>query len=176
MLTKDVNDGEAKAAMEAAARRVLTLAQVYEHLLGTGMTRTTNFVSFVLALCDSLRTINKNEGLVAFDCKLDPLVLDLDAVTALGRRISPRLSPTALSTPSPDAPDLSDLPAPARIMLRLLTISDNGVGFDKNAASTRNGLRLIKRLVEQICGSFEIMSNAGTTWTIRFRTTTPAEV
>jgi two-component sensor histidine kinase len=57
MLNKDLTDGEARAAIKAAARRVTTLAQVYEHLLGTGMTRTTNFASFALALCDGLRTI-----------------------------------------------------------------------------------------------------------------------
>lgn len=175
MLNKDLSNEEARAAMSAAARRVSTLAQVYEHLLGNGMTRTTNFARFGVALCDGLRAINATDGMaVTLECKIDPLLLDLDIVTALGLIIA-ELVTNSFEHAFPGGIGFIRLNCTNGGDAATLVVSDNGVGFDQDKLAGRNGVRLIKRLVQQLYGSFEVITNAGTTWTIRFPMETPAE-
>jgi two-component sensor histidine kinase len=60
MLSKLVDETPGKVgqrAIKAVARRVSTLAQVYDHLLGTEMARTTDFGSYVKSLCLNLQEI-----------------------------------------------------------------------------------------------------------------------
>ena len=60
MLSKQLDDTADKAGqrgIKAIARRVSTLAQVYDHLLGSEMTRTTDFASYVKSLCVNLAEI-----------------------------------------------------------------------------------------------------------------------
>jgi two-component sensor histidine kinase len=62
------------------------LAQVYDHLLGTGlMSRTTDFENYVKSLGQNLAELQgAPEGKVILTCDRDSLILDLDVVTALG--------------------------------------------------------------------------------------------
>jgi hypothetical protein len=46
--------------------------------------------------------------------------------------------------------------------------SDDGVGFTDSGNSKRNGLALVKRLIEQIGGSATVGSDHGTEWTLKF--------
>ena len=51
-----------------------------------------------------------------------------------------------------------------------LTIKDNGIGFDITAENKRHGVGLVKQLMQQVNGSFNIQSNGGTSWTLSFPT------
>jgi two-component sensor histidine kinase len=89
MLSKQLHDTPDEAGqrgIKAIARRVSTLAQVYDHLLGTGlMTRTTDFGSYLKSLCVNLAEIQATaKDTVTLTCDSDSLILDLDVVTALG--------------------------------------------------------------------------------------------
>jgi two-component sensor histidine kinase len=60
MLSKQLSDTADKTGqrgINAIARRVSTLAQVYDLLLGTEMTRTTDFGSYVQSLCLNLAEV-----------------------------------------------------------------------------------------------------------------------
>ena len=60
MLSKqleDTTDKVGQKGIKSIALRVTTLAQVYDHLLGTEMTRTTDFGGYVMALCRNLASI-----------------------------------------------------------------------------------------------------------------------
>jgi two-component sensor histidine kinase len=71
--------------LKAISRRITTLAQVYDHLLGVEMARTTDFGSYIKSLCDNLVEIQaRPEGGIILTCDTEPLFLDLDIVTALG--------------------------------------------------------------------------------------------
>ncbi|THD56851.1 MAG: hypothetical protein E8A46_02495 [Bradyrhizobium sp.] len=62
MLSKQLDDTADKAGqrgIKAIARRVSTLAQVYDHLLGAEMTRTSDFGSYVKSLCLHLAEIQE---------------------------------------------------------------------------------------------------------------------
>lgn len=172
MLSKqldDTTDGQDQRGIKAIARRVSTLAQVYDHLLGTEMTRTTDFGGYVKSLCLNLAEIQAAANAsIALTCESEPLMLDLDAVTALGIIV------TELVT---NAYDHAFVNGAGAIFVSLkrsevdadaatLLVSDNGKGFTINTGSKRHGLGLVRRLIEQIRGSVAVESVHGTVWTI----------
>jgi two-component sensor histidine kinase len=54
--------------------------------------------------------------------------------------------------------------------MAIMTVSDNGTGFKVNGASKRQGIGLVRRLIEQVRGTVMLDSDHGTVWTIRFPT------
>jgi two-component sensor histidine kinase len=173
MLSKQMDDTADKAAqrgIKAIARRVSTLAQVYDHLLGAEMTRTTDFGSYVKSLCLHLAEIQGGpEGAVTLTCDSEPLILDLDVVTALGIVV------TEVVTNSYDhafpggkgSIIVSVRSVSGDLDAVTVTISDDGEGFKAKAESKRHGLGLIRRLVEQVRGIATVDSENGTVWTIK---------
>jgi two-component sensor histidine kinase len=176
MLSKQVSDTADKVGQQgikAIARRVSTLAQVYDHLLGNEMTRTTDFGSYVKSLCLNLAEIQAaSDGAVTLTCDSESLILDLDVVTALGLVVA------ELVTNSYDHAFPSDKGATTVSVRRAagdadmatMTISDNGEGFTAKAEGKRHGLGLVRRLIEQVRGTAVVDSDRGTIWTIRFPT------
>jgi two-component sensor histidine kinase len=174
MLSKqmaDTADEVGQRGIKAIARRVSTLAQVYDHLLGAEMTRTTDFGSYVKSLCLNLAEVQSApDSAVTLTCISDSVVLDLDAVTALGIVVA------ELVTNSYDhafprgkgATIVSVRRANGGDDMATLTISDNGKGFNANAENKRHGLGLVRRLIEQVRGTVSVDSAHGTVWTIRF--------
>jgi hypothetical protein len=53
----------------------------------------------------------------------------------------------------------------------VLTVDDDGPGFIERPGTTRHGLGLVRRLMEQVDGSAELRSERGTGWTFRFPVT-----
>jgi two-component sensor histidine kinase len=172
MLSKqldDTTDADGQRGIKAIARRVSTLAQVYDHLLGTEMTRTTDFGGYVKSLCLNLAEIQTpSGGAVTMTCDSEALVLDLDVVTGLGIVV------TELVTNSYD----HAFPAGKGAILvsarradgdmATIIVRDNGTGFTPETTSKRHGLGLVRRLVEQIRGSLTVTSEQGTVWTVKF--------
>jgi two-component sensor histidine kinase len=176
MLSKqlgDTADEGGRRGIKAIARRVSTLAQVYNHLLGTEMTRTTDFGSYVKSLCLDLEEIQAaSDGAITLTCDSEALILDLDVVTALGLVVA------ELVTNSYDhaflggrgTTNVSVRHAAGDVDMAIMTISDNGSGLKANGESKRHGLGLVRRLIEQIRGTAMVNSDHGTVWTIRFPT------
>lgn len=165
-----LSDDVGKEALRAIASRVLSLAKVYDHLLGNGLSRTIDFDRYLRSLCDGLKDFQPARDFrVSLTIERDPkpLVLDLDSVTALGIIVAEIVSNAYLHA------------FPARtgvIRVRLeqtptgaiLTVGDDGVGFVEPATSRRHGLGLIRRLMEQIGGTVDLASDRGTKWTLAF--------
>jgi two-component sensor histidine kinase len=165
----DTTDEEGQRGIKAIARRVSALAQVYDHLLGAEMMRTTNFGSYLKALCQNIAEVQAvPDGAILLTCDSDGLVLDLDVVTALGIVV------TEVVTNSYDhafpggkgAINVSMRHAAGDVEMATMTISDNGGGFKAEPDSKRHGLGLVRRLVEQVHGTAVVNSDHGTTWTI----------
>jgi two-component sensor histidine kinase len=172
MLSKqldDTSDVAGQRGIKAISRRVSTLAQVYDHLLGSEMTRTTDFGGYVKSLCLNLAEIQAApNGSVTLVCNSDAIVLDLDVVTALGIVVA------EVVTNSYDHAFAGGKKGSIVVSLRrdvgdiaTLTISDDGAGFLAKAESKRHGLGLVRRLVEQVRGSAILNSDHGTVWTIK---------
>ena len=172
MLSKqldDTPDTAGQRGIKAISRRVSTLAQVYDHLLGSEMTRTTDFGGYVKSLCLNLAEIQAApDGSVTLTCDSDAIVLDLDVVTALGIVVAEVVT-NSYDHAFPDGRrgsiavtvrhDDSDI--------AIMTISDDGTGFLARAESKRHGLGLVRRLVEQVRGSAAVDSGHGTVWTVK---------
>ena len=56
-----------------------------------------------------------------------------------------------------------------------LTIQDDGVGFEAKGESSRRGLGLVRRLMEQVNGTLDIRSDNGTIWTLTFGVPAPPD-
>jgi two-component sensor histidine kinase len=173
MLSKQLDDTADKAAqrgIKAIARRVSTLAQVYDHLLGAEMTWTTDFGGYVKSLCLNLAEIQGGpEGPVTLTCDSEPLPLDLDVVTALGIVVAEVVTNSYEHAFSSGK---GSIVVSVRSALgdgdaATMTISDDGAGFEAKAESKRHGLGLVRRLVEQVRGTASLDSENGTVWTIK---------
>jgi two-component sensor histidine kinase len=167
----DTADKPGQQGLKAIARRVSTLAQVYDHLLGTEMSRTTDFGSYVEALCLNLAELQAApSGTVTLTCHSERIILDLDVVTALGIVVA-ELVTNSYDHAFPGGQGaiivLVRRTATA-VGMATMTIRDNGKGFNVEADNKRHGLGLVRRLVEQVRGTVMSDTDHGTVWTIRF--------
>jgi two-component sensor histidine kinase len=172
MLSKQLDDTVDKTGqrgIKAIARRVSTLAQVYDHLLGNEMTRTTDFGSYVRSLCANLAEIQGAPGGVTMSCDSEPLILDLDVVTALGIVVAEVVT-NSYDHAFPNGKGaivVSVHILAGDVDMATMTISDNGDGFKPKLGSRRHGLGLVRRLVQQLRGTAMVDSDDGTVWTIK---------
>jgi two-component sensor histidine kinase len=173
MLSKQLDDTTDKAGqrgIRAIARRVSTLAQVYDHLLGAEMTQIADFGSYVKSLCLNLAEIQAAPvGTVTLTCDSEPLILDLDAMTALGLVVAEVVTNSYdHAFPGGKGSIIVSVQSALRdINTVTMTISDNGKGFKPQTESKRHGLGLVRRLVEQVRGTATVDSEHGTVWTIK---------
>ncbi|HYK81003.1 MAG TPA: histidine kinase dimerization/phosphoacceptor domain -containing protein [Micropepsaceae bacterium] len=164
----DVSDSGGKEGIRAIARRVMSLAAIYDHLLGNGLSHSIEFGRYLRSLCDSLRDFQEaREFAVTLICdgKLEPLPLDLDTVTSLGIVVGEIISNAYLHA-FPGRTGTIHVILTASATGATLTIRDDGVGFVEPPFSKRHGLGLVRRLIEQIGGTVRVVSDHGTEWTI----------
>lgn len=166
----DLDDGGPKEGLRSIAQRVMSLAKIYDHLLGNGLSRTINFNQYVKSLCESLRDFqDKSEFPVTLTCEGEgqPLLLDLDSVTALGIVIAEIIS-NAYIHAFPAREGVIHVMLTRHATGGILTIGDNGVGFVEPSTSKRHGLGLVRRLMQQISGTVHVDSDRGTRWSLVF--------
>jgi two-component sensor histidine kinase len=173
MLSKQLHDAKGGAGIEgfsAIARRVLTLAEVYDHLLGTGLSRTIDLGKYLTSLCLSFEALQRPEHPnVMLTCHCDGVILELDDVTALGIVISELIANSYGHAFPRGTGSIS-----VSLLLgqsgndATIVFADDGIGFAGNSNSNRNGLRLVRRLMEQVSGTATRCSDHGTEWTLAF--------
>jgi two-component sensor histidine kinase len=168
-------DGLPKQGIETIARRVMTLAQVYEHLLGTGMSHDLDFGAYVRTLCASLPDLEiAQTHNIDLTCTADSvLMLALQKVSTIGMVIAELVSNSyghAFSNDRNGTISVS-LSGSQPNGSATLTVKDDGIGFDGVAVSDRHGLKLVRRLAKQVDGSLDLKSDdRGTTWKLTFPT------
>ena len=176
MLTRQIElaDKEGKEGIRAIARRVMSLANIYDHLLGHGLVQTIDFGAYLASLCISLKNFQeKGEFEITLVCEAVSMELELDAVTALGIIVT-ELTTNAYLHAFPAGPGTIRVILVQKDGTGILTISDDGVGFVEKKESKRHGVGLVKRLMEQAKGTAELKSERGTTWTLVFPVTAEA--
>jgi two-component sensor histidine kinase len=168
---KETTDEESLRGIKAIARRVVSVAEVYDHLLGSEMTRTTDFGGYIASLCKSLADIQTSAE-ITLTCESEPLlldlVLDLDVVTALGIAVA-ELVTNSFDHAFPGGAGATNVSVKAGMPddMATIVVSDNGTGFTANIGSKRRGLGLVHRLVQQVRGTVAMTLESGTVWTIR---------
>jgi two-component sensor histidine kinase len=166
----DLDDGGPKEGLRSIAQRVMSLAKIYDHLLGNGLSRTIDFDQYVRSLCESLSAFQGDRKFsVALTCEgvPEPLLLDLDSVTALGIIIAEIIS-NAYIHAFPGRAGAIRVALTRSATGAILTIGDDGIGFVEPSTSKRHGLGLVRRLMEQIDGVVRVTSDRGTKWTLAF--------
>jgi two-component sensor histidine kinase len=167
----DTVDEAGQRGLKAIARRVRTLAQVYDHLLGNEITRTTDFGAYANSLCHSLAEIQgvPNDA-VMLTCESVQVMLDLDAVTALGIVLA-ELVTNSYDHAFPAGKGTINVSLRSPVgedAMATMTILDDGPGFDQKIENKRHGLGLVRRLVEQVRGTLTLDADHHTAWTIKF--------
>lgn len=164
----EVEDDAGKEGIRSIARRVMSLASIYDHLLGHDLVQTIDFGAYLESLCTSLQNFQeKGPFEIALVCDAKPMALELDTVTALGIIVT-EITSNAYLHAFPKRPGTIKVVLTQKESDGILTISDDGVGFTAHAESKRHGVGLIKRLVEQAKGTAELKSDRGTVWTLVF--------
>lgn len=168
----ELADNTGKEAIRSIARRVMSLANIYDHLLGHGLVQTIDFGAYLESLCVSLHDFQeKGEFEITLVCTAEPMALELDLVTALGIIVTEVTSNSYLHA-FPNQSGTIKIVLVQKDGTGILTISDDGVGFVAQEESKRHGVGLIKRLMEQAKGTVELKSDNGTVWTFCFPVTT----
>lgn len=167
---KSVDDGSGTEGLSAIARRVMTLARVYDHLLGAGLTRTIDFGAYLMSLCDSFKEMeNPQHHDIELTCFWQPLMIDLDTATALGLVIAELLSNCYLHAfPNNSGKIKVSLRADLADQSATIDVIDDGIGFVDEGQSKRRGVGLIRRLMHQVDGIASVTSNCGTAWSLSF--------
>jgi len=169
-LDEDATGVNVRRRIQEIARRVSVLAQVYDHLLGTEMTRTLDFGRYSKSLCVGLSDIQTMQRDITLTCITEHIPLDLDDATTIGIVMTEIVSNSYdHAFPSNTGTIVVNIRRnPTNPFFATMTIRDNGTGFTPQAETKRHGLGLVRRLVEQVNGIASLDSNHGTSWTIAF--------
>jgi two-component sensor histidine kinase len=164
---RKAKDAKAKRTFEAVARRVIVLAQVYEHLLSVGIAATLDFGKYLEELCARLSEFYETAvpG-VKLNCQVERHFIDVDRASALG------LAVNELITNSYDHAFSEKQKGNIEVVLRrtdgslALTVADDGAGFGPKQ-NKGYGLDLVRGFCRQARGHAEVQSDGnGTVWTI----------
>ena len=157
-----------KESIRSIARRVMSLSNVYDHLLGQGLVQSIDFGAYLRSLCENIENFQeKGPFAIRMICEAEPMTLDLDTVTALGIIITEVTSNSYLHA-FPAGPGTIKVSLSQNEASGILKISDDGVGFVPSSESKRHGVGLIKRLMVQASGTASLTADNGTLWTLTF--------
>lgn len=161
---------ETRGGIDQIMRRVSTMAQVYDSLLGVGLSSTIDLADYLRALCLTLPGLqNGVNGEVALACRADPIAVDVDLVTGLGLIVTELVTNSFRHAfPNRAGAIRIDLARMADGHSACLTIQDDGIGFVAAPDSTRRGLNLVRRLIARVGGTLDFKSGEGTLWTLVF--------
>jgi two-component sensor histidine kinase len=164
------SDDASRRSIGSISRHLVTLTHMYDRLLGIGLTSTIDLGPYLQELCSSLPKLQDSRpGQVDLECHLDSIMLPLDSVTALGLAVAELVTNAYRHAFPADREGMIMVTlASAEAGTAVLLIQDDGVGFERTAATSRRGLGLVRQLIEQIGGRLEVRSEVGTLWTLIF--------
>jgi two-component sensor histidine kinase len=160
----------ARQGIDLIVRHVTTLAQVYDSLLGVGLSETIDLGDYLHELCASLPGLQPERSRsVHIVCHADSILLGLDKVTALGMVVA-ELVTNSFSHAFPGRNGIISVTLARSVGENgaILTIQDDGIGFEVKTDSLRHGLGLVRRLMNQVEGVLDVHSGDGTLWTLTF--------
>lgn len=148
--------------------RIAAMSAVHEHLYRLDDYAEIRASTLIPAIVDLLRDGVDTNAEIA--CAADPIVLDRDQATPLALLVSEVVT-NALKYAFPDGRDgtISVTLTDRGDGSASFVVADDGVGFDRSAASTGLGSRIITAMVQQLDGSASWDTSAGT----RFETVFP---
>ena len=163
-------DVASQRGIRGIIQRVSALGQVYDHLLGVGMSGRVDFAAYLRLLCDELPGLQPVPPFsITLSLRSDELMLELDTVTVLGLVVSELVSNSyEHAFPTQGGSIMVDATNDAAAGCAVVTIRDDGVGFTPNGEEKRHGVGLVRRMVTQLDGTMDVDGTNGTLWTLRF--------
>ena len=165
-----VGNAEQRAGYKRVSRRVLALAELYDHLLGAESGSTVEMGAYLGSLCLRIAVAaDLSSRGIALSSETQPISLPVDRAGRLAIVVN-ELVANAAEHAFPDG-------QAGKIVVRLfariadgtglpvVTVTDNGCGF-KGLQPGRAGLGLVNRLVRGAGGVLTRLDGAGTEWQI----------
>jgi two-component sensor histidine kinase len=167
---RQTTDELGQKGLRAIVRRVMTLAQVYDQLLGIGMSGQLDFAAYTKLLCAKLPELQPIPAFpISLVCHVEALSLDLASVTVLGLVVAELVSNGYEHAFIARGGKIEVRVGPDGAVERgIITVRDNGVGYVPAAETKRHGIGLVRRLMQQVGGTIDVVGGRGTTWTLRF--------
>src|SRR6185503_9702859 len=83
---RNMPESDEHASIDGIIRRVMTLAEVYEQLLGSGMNHKVDLGDYLRSLCLKLPGLQSGGATKNYQifCTVEAVLVDLDTVTAIG--------------------------------------------------------------------------------------------
>lgn len=165
---KDIDDPAARGAMESATARVNVLGRLYNALHLDGAVTTVSARDFVCSLCEDLRRAVLGARPVTLHASAVEAPLEAEQAVPLGLVIN-ELVENALKYAFPGG-----RPGEVWVSLDLtggqfvLTVRDDGVGFDPERSRVGGGSRLVRAFARQLGGRFQYGDGPGATVSLSF--------
>jgi two-component sensor histidine kinase len=163
----DATRRPAEQALASISRRVLALAQVYDHLVGSQILHTIDCGAYVHAICINLEKI-LHDRRVRLLCHADRLILNLEQATALGLAANEMITSSAERMFSEQGGTISVRLVTECDIATLAVQDDAAVDVGVIEPDKRNGLGLVRRLATQMRGSIDVHTNGGTVTSLIF--------
>jgi two-component sensor histidine kinase len=164
------DSADVKNALENAALRVSSIAEVHDHLWRGSKVGFVDLSDFVGHLCETLQRSAPEHTL---QCYSDPIIISADKAIPLGLLVN-ELVTNAVKYAYVDGPGVIGVDAREIDGHLLVEICDEGLGlpegFDINEPRKSLGFRVINGLIRQLMGELKISKNIprGALFTIKF--------
>jgi two-component sensor histidine kinase len=168
-----VKDSTGSAALRSTADRVHVLARVHERLQRSHTTAVVDTREFVSTLCDDLKEGLIGSRPITLKVEAESHFLPQERVVPVGLAINELLT-NALKYAFPE-----EKAGTVRVSFFrqgnefCLSVADDGIGmaYERDPAGTGLGQRLVRSMIDQLQGTYEIEPNSGgpgTVVTVRF--------
>lgn len=175
--SKKIKDEEALGIFKDSQNRVKSIALIHERLYQSKDLGRIDFKEYVKRLMlDLFRSYGVNQNVIKLNINIDKIHINIDEAVPCGLIINELVS-NSLKYAFPDKNNNReniiniDFNKNANNELQLI-VNDNGVGISSKPDEKKEvslGLHLVNTLVEQLEGTLETDSSAGTAYKIKFR-------
>jgi two-component sensor histidine kinase/DNA-binding response OmpR family regulator len=167
---ESTTDPAAISGLSAISRRVMTLVQLYDHVMGTGLSRTIDFDTYLTALCakhESLESAQHSK--IKLTCRTEPVTLDLDSATTLGLVVSQLIANSYGRAFPEDTGTISvSLHKGTPVDDATITLADDSVADAAPDDGEQHDADMVKRLMKEAGGSATLRLDHGVEWTLKF--------
>jgi two-component sensor histidine kinase len=162
--------GEAKVALREAQSRLLVLASVYESLLKPDADdRLVDVSELVAALVQALGETAGQKRPVRVRAECEPVLVPVEKAVPLGLIVNEAVTNALKHAFEPGQPGEILISIACAGEECVLTISDDGCGFEKAEREGSLGMRLMKTLARQLRAELSMDGSAGTSIEVRWR-------
>jgi two-component sensor histidine kinase/ActR/RegA family two-component response regulator len=176
MQSRNIDDPKLKDVLQESQNRIHSMALIHENLYSNKSLANIKFASYIKSLTGNIaRTYASQQSIIKFDYKIDDAYLPMDIAIPCGLIINELISNSFkyAFTNKPTGTISIHFKHIIDDQFQLI-VSDNGVGIPNDVDITKTkslGMKILRKLVQQIDGELKYDFSNGTKFTIIFKTT-----